>query len=116
MVAAEPQTTASRGHALATGGATERPDAPLPASRDEDEAPLGIHGSSTEERVAVPTSLRRDDLLRAYYESLLDEEAGDLRRVAGRAGRKLRVLQAELERLGVRLQRGLPLAPAKRSA
>ena len=64
----------------------------------------------------MPTSMRRDDLLRAYYEALLDEESGDLRRVAARAGRKLRVLQAEFERLGVRPQRTLPLAPAKRTA
>ncbi|MBU6281382.1 hypothetical protein KGQ64_03990 [bacterium] len=79
-----------------------------PASADADPGSVG--------RTAVPTSMRRDDLLRAYYEALLDEESGDLRRVAARAGRKLRVLQAELDRLGVRPHRGLPLAPEKRSA
>ena len=89
------------------------PSAPAPLPAKDAPAPLA---ENDEERASVPTSMRRDDLLRAYYEALLDEESGDLRRVAARAGRKLRVLQAELERLGVRPQRTLPLAPAKRTA
>jgi DNA-binding NtrC family response regulator len=51
----------------------------------------------------LPTNLSRDDLLRWYYHALLSEERGDLRRVAARAGRRLRSLHAELARLGVRL-------------
>ena len=51
----------------------------------------------------LPTQLSRDDLLRWYYQSLLYEEHGDLRRVAARAGRRLPSLHAELARLGVRL-------------
>jgi DNA-binding NtrC family response regulator len=51
----------------------------------------------------LPTNLSRDDLLRWYYQSLLSEERGDLRRVAARAGRRMRSLHAELARLGVRL-------------
>ena len=89
------------------------PSAPAPLPASDVPAPLAENDA---ERASVPTSMRRDDLLRAYYEALLDEEAGDLRRVAARAGRKLRVLQAEFERLGVRPQRTLPLAPAKRTA
>lgn len=51
---------------------------------------------------AVPTNLSRDQLLRQYYIGLLREERGDLRRVALRAGRRLRSLHAELARLDVR--------------
>jgi hypothetical protein len=51
---------------------------------------------------AVPTNLSRDQLLRQYYLALLREERGDLRRVALRAGRRLRSLHAELARLDVR--------------
>ena len=50
----------------------------------------------------VPTNLSRDQLLRQYYIELLREERGDLRRVALRAGRRLRSLHAELARLDVR--------------
>ena len=61
----------------------------------------------------VPTALSRDQLLRLYYQGLLAEERGDLRRVAARAGRRLRSLHAELARLGVRIPRelGHPHAP-----
>ncbi|HEY8516847.1 MAG TPA: hypothetical protein VIS07_15165 [Candidatus Binatia bacterium] len=50
----------------------------------------------------VPTNLSRDQLLREYYIALLREERGDLRRVALRAGRRLRSLHAELARLDIR--------------
>ena len=50
---------------------------------------------------SFPTHLDRDGLLQAYYMALLEEENGDLRRVAERAGRKLRHLRAEFARLGV---------------
>jgi DNA-binding NtrC family response regulator len=60
---------------------------------------------------AVPTSLSRDQLLRQYYIALLREERGDLRRVALRAGRRLRSLHAELARLDVRSATFDPFAP-----
>jgi hypothetical protein len=53
---------------------------------------------------AVPTHLSRDQLLREYYLALMREERGDLRRVAARAGRKIRVVQTELARLQVRFE------------
>lgn len=56
----------------------------------------------------IPTNLSRDQLLREYYLGLMREERGDLRRVAARAGRKLRVLQSELARLDVRLESDSP--------
>ncbi|MFM8412196.1 MAG: hypothetical protein ACKOCT_18195 [Alphaproteobacteria bacterium] len=104
------------GHAAATepapaiGAATSEAGLDAPSASESASAATDARGA------VVPTSLKRDDLLRAYYEALLDEEGGDLRRVASRAGRKARVLQAELERLGVRLHRGLPLVAARRSA
>ncbi|HZR85020.1 MAG TPA: hypothetical protein VFD92_28250 [Candidatus Binatia bacterium] len=73
----------------------ERPSAPEPRRS---------HGES-----AVPTSVSRDQLLRLYYQALIAEERGDLRRVATRAGRRVRSLQAELARLGVRVPRELTL-------
>lgn len=60
---------------------------------------------------AVPTNLSRDQLLRQYYIALLREERGDLRRVAIRAGRRLRSLHAELARLDVRSSAFDPFAP-----
>ena len=59
----------------------------------------------------VPTHLSRDQLLREYYLALLREERGDLRRVAVRAGRRLRSLHAELARLDVRATGFDPFAP-----
>jgi len=59
----------------------------------------------------VPTNLSRDQLLREYYLALLREERGDLRRVALRAGRRLRSLHAELARLDVRATGFDPFAP-----
>jgi hypothetical protein len=59
----------------------------------------------------LPTQLSRDDLLRWYYQSLLYEERGDLRRVAARAGRRLPSLHAELARLGVRIGALMPANP-----
>jgi len=67
------------------------------------------HGEPREEGPAVPTSLSRDQLLRQYYIGLLREERGDLRRVALRAGRRLRSLHAELARLDVRAGSAEPL-------
>lgn len=60
---------------------------------------------------AVPTNVSRDQLLRQYYIALLREERGDLRRVALRAGRRLRSLHAELARLDVRSSAFDPFAP-----
>lgn len=59
----------------------------------------------------VPTGLSRDQLLRQYYIALLREERGDLRRVALRAGRRLRSLHAELARLDVRSSAFDPFQP-----
>ncbi|MBY0274011.1 hypothetical protein K2Z84_01625 [Candidatus Binatia bacterium] len=68
--------------------------------------------AATEEVPAtVPTNLSRDQLLREYYLALLREERGDLRRVALRAGRRLRSLHAELARLDVRAAAFDPFAP-----
>lgn len=74
--------------------APDREDRPAADSRTARE-------SGGSQAGAFPTHLDRDGLLRAYYFALLDEENGDLRRVAERAGRKLRHLQAEFARLGV---------------
>jgi len=76
--------------------ASERIDVqPERTTAVEVEAPL-------RDEPVVPTSLSRDQLLRQYYIALLREERGDLRRVALRAGRRLRSLHAELARLDVR--------------
>ena len=64
------------------------------------------------DEVLVPTSLSRDQLLRQYYIALLREERGDLRRVAIRAGRRLRSLHAELARLDVRSSTLEPFPPS----
>jgi len=58
----------------------------------------------------VATHLTRDQLLREYYLALLREEHGDLRRVAERAGRKVQVVQSELDRLHVRFEDEAPRA------
>jgi Sigma-54 interaction domain len=76
-------------------------DAPAPRPRP---APAG---AADDAAVFVPTEVSRDQLLRLYYQALLAEERGDLRRVAARAGRRLRSLHAELARLGVRIPREL---------
>ncbi len=71
------------------------------------DAPAGATSSERPAAEVVPTGLSRDQLLRIYYQALLAEERGDLRRVATRAGRRLRSLHAELARLGVRIPREL---------
>lgn len=53
----------------------------------------------------LPTHLDVDGLLRAYYAQLLREESGRLDRVAQRAGRPMRQVMTELERLGLEAQR-----------
>lgn len=85
--------TVERGHA-------EQERAPAHASP--------AHGEPS----AVPTNLSRDQLLRQYYVALLREERGDLRRVALRAGRRLRSLHAELARLDVRAASVEPFPPS----
>lgn len=70
------------------------------------------HATSTRgDEILVPTGLSRDQLLRQYYIALLREERGDLRRVAIRAGRRLRSLHAELARLDVRSSTLEPFPP-----
>jgi DNA-binding NtrC family response regulator len=87
--------------------------APHAVARGDDEPertaphPVPAHG----EQSAVPTNLSRDQLLRQYYIALLREERGDLRRVALRAGRRLRSLHAELARLDVRAGNLDPFPP-----
>jgi DNA-binding NtrC family response regulator len=71
------------------------------AERARPEPERAPHATAHEQSV-VPTNLSRDQLLRQYYIALLREERGDLRRVALRAGRRLRSLHAELARLDVR--------------
>jgi hypothetical protein len=78
-----------------TPRALERP-------RVEARRPAPDAASPRDDEKAVPTHLSRDQLLREYYLALLREERGDLRRVALRAGRRLRSLHAELARLDVR--------------
>jgi DNA-binding NtrC family response regulator len=58
--------------------------------------------SATEDEMLTRST--REDLLRRYYRALLREEQGNLRRVAARAGRRLRDLQVELARLGVQVE------------
>ncbi len=73
-------------------GEREAPEPPRPSG----------HAAPRDAEPVVPTNLSRDQLLRQYYIALLREERGDLRRVALRAGRRLRSLHAELARLDVR--------------
>jgi hypothetical protein len=84
------------------GSAASRPGR---ETGDPREAP---GGGDTRARGMVATHLTRDQLLREYYLALVREERGDLRRVAARAGRKLRVLQSELARLDVRVESDPP--------
>jgi hypothetical protein len=75
---------------------------PLERERSEPDRPTPQVVAPHGEESGVPTNLSRDQLLREYYVALLREERGDLRRVALRAGRRLRSLHAELARLDVR--------------
>lgn len=87
-------------------------EAPRPVERPRPEParPAASPPPRAAEHV-VPTQLSRDQLLREYYLALLREERGDLRRVALRAGRRLRSLHAELARLDVRVTGFDPFAP-----
>jgi hypothetical protein len=86
------------------------------AAEDAQAAPARAQETDTcAPPVAVPTSIERDELLRLYYVALLEEEGGDLRRVATRAGRRVRPLAEELARLGVRVPRSAALTPASRT-
>jgi len=90
--------------------------APVAAAEDAQAAPVRAQETDTcTPPVAVPTSIERDALLRLYYVALLEEEGGDLRRVATRAGRRVRPLAEELARLGVRVPRSAALTPASRT-
>lgn len=84
--------------------AVERP-------RPEPARPAAVGTPARDADKIVPTHLSRDQLLREYYLALLREERGDLRRVALRAGRRLRSLHAELARLDVRVSGFDPFAP-----
>lgn len=87
-----------------TPRAIERP-------RSEPARPAPAKAQADSDEKTVPTNLSRDQLLREYYLALLREERGDLRRVALRAGRRLRSLHAELARLDVRVTGFDPFAP-----
>lgn len=87
---------------MSTGEAPEEIAEDAPATVREAQG-AGAERSATN----FPTHLDRDGLLRAYYLALLAEEGGDLRRVAERAGRKLRHLDAEFARLGIPDDRAL---------
>ena len=90
--------------------------APVATAEDAQAAPVRAPKTDTcTPPVAVPTSIERDALLRLYYVALLEEEGGDLRRVATRAGRRVRPLAEELARLGVRVPRSAALTPASRT-
>ena len=65
--------------------------------------------------VEVPTHLRRDELLAVYYRALLEEESGDLQRVAARAGLASHELRGELERLGMQDEADADAPPPTRS-
>jgi len=82
---------------------------------ETDQAPTQAAAARGEEGL-VPTNLSRDQLLRLYYIALLREERGDLRRVAIRAGRRLRSLHAELARLDVRSSSFDPFPPLPRES
>jgi hypothetical protein len=60
---------------------------------------LSAEAGSTERRFS--TAWTRRELLRAYYRALLDEEAGDVARVAARAGRKITEITRELSDIGL---------------
>ena len=79
--------------------------------RTEPSHPVPTETSARDADKSVPTNLSRDQLLREYYLALLREERGDLRRVALRAGRRLRSLHAELARLDVRVTGFDPFVP-----
>lgn len=85
-------------------GESEPLERRTPVERHERSSPASA-GSTP-----VPTRMSRDQLLREYYLALIREERGNLRRVAARAGRKLRVVQSELARLGVRAEEDPPRA------
>lgn len=88
--AVEVDEAPTHAHTHARRPAVERTEAPAPRI--------------VEREGAIPTHLSRDQLLREYYLALMREERGDLRRVAARAGRKIRVVQTELARLQVRFE------------
>jgi hypothetical protein len=87
---AEPAAPVAKPSQAMAAGEAERREGPIAS------APRG--------QTLIGTHLTRDQLLREYYLALLREEGGNLRRVAARAGRKLRVVHSELMRLGVRIE------------
>lgn len=84
---------------------------PVERPRPEPSLPATAGAPIRDADKTLPTHLSRDQLLREYYLALLREERGDLRRVALRAGRRLRSLHAELARLDVRVTGFDPFAP-----
>lgn len=84
---------------------------PIERPRPEPSSPEPASAPVRDAEKTLPTHLSRDQLLREYYLALLREERGDLRRVALRAGRRLRSLHAELARLDVRVTGFDPFAP-----
>jgi DNA-binding NtrC family response regulator len=92
--------------------AVETYSSPHAVERSPEPIRAPAHATSARgDQIVVPTSLSRDQLLRQYYIALLREERGDLRRVAIRAGRRLRSLHAELARLDVRASGMEPFEP-----
>ena len=87
------------------------PKRPVERPRPEPSVPATAGVPVRDAEKTLPTHLSRDQLLREYYLALLREERGELRRVALRAGRRLRSLHAELARLDVRVTGFDPFAP-----
>lgn len=79
----------------------ERPQVPPEGRARTDVALARLPTREMQPATTIPTHLGLDGLLRIYFAELLREEEGRLDRVARRAGRPLREILSEIERLGL---------------